>query len=63
MPIVVSGDDRAPFHIVSCTIPDGKAISVARAVIKECKEWGIEKDELTTDNSSIEESPKIFPSS
>ena len=37
MPIV-SGYDRAPFHFVSCTITDGKAISVARAVIIECKE-------------------------
>ena len=38
---VVSGDDRAPLKNVSCTITDGKVISVARAVIKDCKEWSI----------------------
>ena len=46
MPILIAGDDRPPHLLGSVVIPDGKAATVASAVVSQCREWGVGKVEV-----------------
>ena len=43
--VLVSGDERPPKSIGSFPIPDGRAETISREVIKQAKEWGVGEEE------------------